>query len=256
MKSGSTPAARSSRSNWFWAAAWPGELADGPLPPRVAAGLVATVAAAVHYAHTQGVVHRDLKPANVLLSLVPGPLSFAGSPSDPALQGTKNQGQETLPKIADFGLARLLTDEPGTTVSGAVLGTPSYMAPEQAVGAKVAGPSADVYALGAILYECLTHRPPFRAASIVETLDQVRTAEPVSPARLQPAVPRDLNTVCLKCLEKDPTKRYPTADELAADLRRYLAGEPVRARPVGIVRTRLALVPSEPASARGFLPPC
>jgi tetratricopeptide (TPR) repeat protein len=204
-------------------------LADGPLPPRTAADLVAALAGAVHYAHTQGVVHRDLKPANILLSGVRVQESVVGEKTpvptpDPCVLS---------PKIADFGLARLLADEPGTTASGAVIGTPSYIAPEQAAGSKAVGPSVDIYALGAILYECLTDRPPFRAATILETLDQVRSADPVAPSRLQPAVPRDLNTVCLKCLEKEPAKRYASAEDLAVDLRRFLAGEPVLARPVG-----------------------
>jgi serine/threonine protein kinase len=210
-------------------------LADRPLPPRAAAELVATLAEAVQYAHSQGVVHRDLKPANILLSLVPCPLSLAQKrvPSE-GLQGTTDKGQGTIPKITDFGLARSLADDPGTTASGAVIGTPSYMAPEQAAGARAVTPAADIYALGAILYECLTGRPPFRAATVLETLDQVRSADPVAPARLQPAVARDLNTVCLKCLEKEPAKRFGTAQDLADDLRRFLAGEPVLARPVGV----------------------
>jgi serine/threonine protein kinase/tetratricopeptide (TPR) repeat protein len=210
-------------------------LAEGPLPPRVAAELVVQLADAVQYAHLQGVVHRDLKPANILLSLVPCPLSSVeGRDNADVPQGTKDKGQRTIPKITDFGLARILADDSGTTASGAVIGTPSYMAPEQAAGAKAVGPAADIYALGAILYECLTGRPPFRAATVGETLDQVRSADPVAPCRLQPAVPRDLNTVCLKCLEKDPAKRYLSAGELTADLRRFLASKPVLARPVGL----------------------
>jgi WD40 repeat protein/tRNA A-37 threonylcarbamoyl transferase component Bud32 len=185
------------------------KLAGTPLPPRQAAELVEVLARAVHAAHEAGVVHRDLKPANVLL----------------AADGT--------PKVTDFGLAKRL-DGVGQTATGAVMGTPSYMAPEQAAGkGKEVGPAADVYALGAILYDCLTGRPPFKAATVLETLHQVLAEDPVPPRRLQPKTPRDLETVCLKCLDKDPRRRYGTALELAADLRRFLDGHPVRARAAG-----------------------
>src|SRR5262249_9234544 len=137
-------------------------------------------------------------------------------------------------KIADFGLAKLLEGGGEQTQTGVVLGTPSYMAPEQAAGRNQAvGPATDTYALGAILYEMLTGRPPFRAETRQDTLHQVGSAEPVPPARLTPTVPRDLETVCLKCLRKEPDKRYASAEALAEDLRRFLNGEPVRARPVG-----------------------
>jgi tetratricopeptide (TPR) repeat protein/tRNA A-37 threonylcarbamoyl transferase component Bud32 len=185
-------------------------LQGNPQPPRAAAEMVAQLADGVQAAHSCGIIHRDLKPHNVLVTV----------------DGT--------PKITDFGLAKKLDDDTGQTVSGAIMGTPSYMAPEQAAGrTKEIGPAADVYALGAILYELLVGRPPFKGASMYDTLQQVRTDEPVSPSRLQPKVPRDLETICLKCLRKEPTQRYAIASELAADLRRYLAHEPIRARPVG-----------------------
>src|SRR5262249_40640600 len=138
-----------------------------------------------------------------------------------------------VPKIADFGLARTL-DDSTMTKSGAVVGTPSYMAPEQAAGeSKQVGPLADVYALGAVLYECITGRPPFKAATTLETLLQVQPQDPLPPPQLQPGVPRDLATICLHCLHKDPRHRYATAQEPADDLRRFLDGEPIRARPAG-----------------------
>ncbi|MDG3005329.1 protein kinase domain-containing protein [Paludisphaera mucosa] len=186
-------------------------LAAGPMPAREAAALTATLARAIEHAHRGGVVHRDLKPPNVL---------FAGD-------GT--------PKVADFGLAKRL-DAAAVTRSGAIMGTPSYMAPEQATGEIVgAHPPVDVYALGAILFECLTGRPPFLAPSPVETLDLVRSSEPPSPGRLQPGVPRDVQTICLTCLEKSPARRYATAAALADDLDRFLRGEPILARPAGPV---------------------
>jgi WD40 repeat protein len=181
---------------------------DGkPLPALEAAQLVTALARAMQLAHSRNVVHRDLKPANVLLTA----------------DGT--------PKITDFGLARQLDSDSGATQAGAVMGTPSYMAPEQASGhAHEAGPAADIYALGAILYECLSGRPPFKGKTVVETLDQVRTQE---PARLSGSVPPDLETICLKCLRKEPERRYASAAELADDLGHYQRGEPIQARPVG-----------------------
>jgi tRNA A-37 threonylcarbamoyl transferase component Bud32 len=186
------------------------QLGGGPLLPRAAAALLELLARAVDFAHEHGVVHRDLKPANVLF----------------APDGT--------PKITDFGLAK--HQRPDLTATGVVLGTPGYMAPEQAAGKgkQVVGPPADVYALGAILYECLTGRPPFLVATSLDTLAQVLTEEPVPPRRLNAQVPRDLETVCLKCLQKDPRHRYASAQDLADDLGRWLRGEPVRARPIGL----------------------
>ena len=178
-----------------------------PLPPREAARLVGTIAEAIHYAHDRRVLHRDLKPANILLE------------------------RSGKPRVTDFGLARQIETDSDLTLSGAVLGTPSYMPPEQAMGKSVTFRS-DVYSLGAILYDCLTGRPPFRADTPVDTCRQVVDTEPVSPRLLNPKVPVDLETICLKCLAKDPSERYSTAQELADDLARFGKGEPIHARPI------------------------
>jgi WD40 repeat protein len=195
-----------------------------PLPPREAARLVEQVARATQAAHDKGIVHRDLKPGNVLL---------VGQASPPDSLSGARESLTCEPKITDFGLARRAAGT-GLTQTGAVMGTPSYMAPEQAEGKKQVGPPADVYALGAILYECLTGRPPFKAATAFDTIMQVVADEPVAPTQLNPKVPRDLETICLKCLRKEPVKRYATAEELARDLERWQHGEPVQARPVGL----------------------
>ncbi len=185
------------------------KLGGKPMLAREAATLVEVLARAMQLAHSRNVVHRDLKPANILLTT------------------------EGIPKITDFGLARQLDSESGETQAGAIMGTPSFMAPEQASGrTHEAGPAADIYALGAILYNCLTGQPPFKGKTSVETLDQVRTQEPVPLSRVQVNVPLDLETICLKCLRKEPEKRYASAAELADELRRYLRGEPILARPV------------------------
>lgn len=208
-------------------------LKSKPQPVRPAAQLIETLARAIHAAHTNGVIHRDLKPANILLETVV---------EDPH-GTTRNHGLRTtdygLPKITDFGLAKCdsgdgdMPDQGGPTVTGELLGTPSYMAPEQAmVPRQPIGPAADVYALGAILYELLTGRPPFIGGTPLSTVLQVLHNEPVSVTSLQPNVPRDLETICLKCLRKDPRKRYGSALELAEDVQRFLRDEPIRARPV------------------------
>jgi WD40 repeat protein/serine/threonine protein kinase len=215
------------------------QLAGTPLPARQAARLAETLARAMHAAHEQGVIHRDLKPANILLAFSREPPASAPPRSPPCERGERGGAlaggsrlNEVVPKVTDFGLAKLASGAGAAqTHTGVALGTPSYMAPEQTGEAKNLGPAADVYALGAILYEMLTGRPPFRAATALETLAQVRSQEPVPPRRLQPQLQRDLETVCLKCLHKEPKKRYTSALELAEDLRRFQASEPVRARP-------------------------
>ena len=200
-------------------------LRSSPLSSRAAAELVATLARAVQHAHLRGVVHRDLKPGNILLT------------------------SEGSPKIADFGLAKL-ADDPGRSRSGQIIGTPAYMAPEQAAGrGDLVGPPADVWALGAILYECLTTHPPFRGANSIETVQQVLHSEPAAPARERPGIPRDLETICIKCLRKQPEARYRTAGDLADDLTRYLEGKPILARRTPWWERGLMLAKRRPAAA-------
>lgn len=189
-------------------------LREGPLPVSRAAGYVATIARAIHYSHGEGVLHRDLKPSNVLVD------------------------DQDQPRVTDFGLAKAWGtrgEGDALTLTGQALGSPAYMPPEQALGpAAQLGPTCDVYALGAVLYECVTGVPPFRGETPHAVLEQVQSREPVPPGRLNGSVSRDLETVCLKCLEKDPARRYATAGELGEDLGRFLRGEPVHARPLGV----------------------
>jgi tetratricopeptide (TPR) repeat protein len=178
--------------------------------PQGAARLVAEAAEAVHHAHRRGILHRDLKPANILID------------------------EHSRPHITDFGLARRVAGDSELTETGAILGTPSYMSPEQASGHRAAVTTAsDIYGLGAVLYALLAGKAPFAGESVLETLDAVRTRAPEPPSRLNAQMPRDLEVICLKCLEKEPARRYATAGDLAEDLRRYLAGEPIAARPTG-----------------------
>lgn len=185
------------------------KLKPGPLPPRQAAELLLLLSQAMQHAHDQNVLHRDLKPGNILLE-----------------EGA------VLPKIADFGLAKRLNEDSNLTRTGEIFGSPSYMAPEQASGVMKLSPAIDVYALGAVLYECLTGRPPFMGPDTMQTLMLVLSDDPISPRQMQPKLPADLETICMKCLEKLPKRRYASAQALADDLDRYLKGEPILARPI------------------------
>jgi serine/threonine protein kinase/tetratricopeptide (TPR) repeat protein len=219
-------------------------LAGATMPAREAAVLVETLARAIHYAHQRGIVHRDLKPANIMLEgeAEAGDVGRIGNPSQPS--------GSLVPKITDFGLAKNLGEDAGQTGSGSILGTPSYMAPEQAQGrTRDIGPPADIYALGAILYDLLTGRPPFRGDTVMETLNQVIHVEPLAPTRLHPRLARDLETICLKCLHKDVPRRYASAQELADDLRRFLDGESILARPTTPMERAVKWVRRRPAGA-------
>ncbi|MCI0684745.1 MAG: protein kinase [Gemmataceae bacterium] len=200
-------------------------LGSGPMSNRRAAAYLEAVARAVHHAHERGIIHRDLKPANILLD------------------------DHDQPKVTDFGLAKVLSTDSGQTRTGAVLGTPSYMAPEQAAGQRTIGPSCDIWSLGAILYEMLTGRPPFRGETAMATLQQVANQDPIPPRMFDPALNPDLETICLKCLEKEPGRRYATAEALADDLRRYLDEEAIAARRHGVVDQALKWSRRKPGQA-------
>ncbi len=229
-------------------------VAHGDLMPAAdAAAAVEQVAHAIQYAHDQGIIHRDLKPANILLTADRGTRpaeSKSPKPDASPSSSGSNTPQSSLFKISDFGLAKKVDETIAVgagTKTGAVLGTPSYIAPEQATGGRTVTCTADVYSLGAILYELLTGRPPFRADTPLETVLQVLNHEPVPPTRLRPKLPRDLETICLKCLQKDPIRRYQTATELADDLGRFRRGEPILARPLPAVVRGLKWAKRHPA---------
>ncbi|QEL16137.1 serine/threonine-protein kinase [Limnoglobus roseus] len=210
---------------------------DGPLPPRDAARLVAAIARAVQHAHEQGILHRDLKPSNILLNSERGIRNAELKTVEPVSDLNSEfriPNSEFQPKVSDFGLAKRIDGTESLTRTGAIVGTPSYMAPEQATGRKDLTPAADVYSLGAILYELLTGRPPFRAATAVDTVLQVLEQEPIPPRDLNPSIDRDVELIALKCLQKPTGLRYESAAALASDLEAYLNGEAISSRPSGL----------------------
>lgn len=246
-------------------------LGGEPQPPLAAAGLIELLARAMQVAHERGVVHRDLKPTNIMLV---GGLSTNGSAANCTVSAQSASGaraeptvwsltsrlsaigtsdvtrQYGTPKITDFGLAKRLDDDSQLTLTGVIVGTPSYMAPEQASGKSAQqGPAVDVYSLGAICYEMLTGRPPFKAPTSLETLELMRTTDPLPPTRLQPRVPRDLETICLKCLAKEPAARFATMGELADELSRFLNGEPIKTRSVSRLERAVKWARRHPAGA-------
>lgn len=222
-------------------------LAKSPQPPRDAAHMLAILAQAIHAAHVRGIIHRDLKPGNILLATKEAAAdahkeAIRSADSDSTASPTLMNVPLTrlVPKVSDFGLAKQLNADADLTQSGRLLGTPTYMAPEQALGRlREIGPATDVYALGSVFYEMLTGRPPFTSAedgveTIALLLEQIRNQEPLPPSRLVGGLPRDLETICLKCLHKEPGRRYVSAEALAEDLDRFLTGRPIKARPIGV----------------------
>jgi hypothetical protein len=220
--------------------------------PRDCARLISQVAQAVHHAHQRGILHRDLKPSNILLASggrQPLDPPHEPSPAEPS-GGSRPPLAADVAHVTDFGLARRIEGDGSLSVSGAILGTPQYMSPEQASGARRAITTAtDVYGLGAALYAMLSGRPPFQGASVIETLQQVREREPERPSKFNPKVPRDLEVITLKCLEKDPQRRYSSAASLADDLDRYVRGEPILARRTGLLERSAMWIRRQPARA-------
>lgn len=222
-----------------------------PLSVTEAAQIIEQLARTIAFAHERGIVHRDLKPANILLTDIPAELQSSSSLPATRLSHQSTPSLNVAPmKISDFGLARMSDSQSDLTATGQVLGTPSYMAPEQAAGqGDAVSPALDIYSLGAILYELLTGRPPFRGATLLETLEQVRNDDPVPPRQLQPRIPRDIETICLKCLEKTPSRRYESASAFANDLRSFINGESIFARPAGAIERCRKMIRKNPTVA-------